>query len=294
MQKSKLAVVFPVFNGEATLEKSLQCIADQDCPEFRAYIIDNKSTDGSREIARQFCARDSRFEIIEYEEHLDVIGNFIRAMKIGRERGEFFCLRACDDLSSPDYLSKLLAAIEADERKLLATGSTERIHPDGVRTLRPNEATLDFFENLKTGKVAKSLFFPSEWFYGIVRSRDGADIMLERWSLLGSPWCAASFTVAEFVMRGKVVWVDGPIYQFFEGSGSESRYMAKSLRDKIRQRWTYAIGCYRVVEKLQPLPLWTRMKIFRMCWRDAGRKTRYRLRRHLRDSLRKAVAARLA
>ncbi len=276
----KLAVVFPVYNGEKTLKESLQCIADQDYRDFRAYIIENKSTDGSRAIAEEFCAKDPRFEIYNCEDHLGMMENFMRAFAVGAEKGQYFCLRACDDLSSLDYLSKLLNALENDADKLLAAGSTERIWPDHTEFLKPSEATVNFHENLKKGKVAKTLYFPAEWFYGVIRSKGGAEIFLRRWPEQGTPWCAASYTVAEIVMLGKVVWVDGPIYKFVIGSGSEDRYMEKTLSRKIAMRWKYAKGCSSVIDRLPPVSLLTTLRLFRLCWRDAGRKTRYRIRRH--------------
>jgi glycosyltransferase involved in cell wall biosynthesis len=48
MQKAKVAVVFPVYNGEKTLKESLQCIADQDFVNFQAFILENGCTDRSR------------------------------------------------------------------------------------------------------------------------------------------------------------------------------------------------------------------------------------------------------
>jgi len=53
MQKAKVAVIFPVYNGAKTLESSLECIADQDFEAFQAIIVENCSTDGSREIAER-------------------------------------------------------------------------------------------------------------------------------------------------------------------------------------------------------------------------------------------------
>jgi hypothetical protein len=50
MTKSKIVVVFPVFNGARTLEKSLQCIADQD---FTGFIV-------SRILFFRMCWNDAR------------------------------------------------------------------------------------------------------------------------------------------------------------------------------------------------------------------------------------------
>ncbi|WP_346915130.1 glycosyltransferase family 2 protein [uncultured Roseibium sp.] len=289
MKKDKLVVVFPIYNGEKTMLKSLECIAAQDYRDFRAIIVENRSTDRSLEIAEEFCSRDDRFEVVQNEEHLKVIDNFLKAIEIGSHRGEYFCLRACDDLSTPDYLSKLLNALEEDKSKLLATGSTKRVSPEGERIINPASEVLSFWEHVTSGDKLKGLWFPAEWFYGIYRSNGAPEILKERLPKLRSPWCVASYTVAEFVIRGQVVWVEGPKYIFFEGSASEKVYTAKSLFEKFRQRWDYTIGCYRVLKKMPPLPLRTRRRLFKMFWKDSGWKTRYRLRRHVRGKLKSLV-----
>src|SRR5690606_33490034 len=111
MQKSKVAVVFPVYNGEKTLKRSLQCIAEQDFSDFKAIILENGCTDRSLSIAEGFCAQDPRFSIVRNDVHLSALDNFAKAMRLGAERGEYFCLRACDDLSSRDFLSALVGAL---------------------------------------------------------------------------------------------------------------------------------------------------------------------------------------
>ncbi|MFA5121655.1 glycosyltransferase family 2 protein [Zavarzinia sp.] len=277
MPAAKLVVAFPVYNGARTLEGALQCIADQDCRDFRAIIVENGSTDETRQIAEAFCARDPRFQVIPNQKHLGVIDNFVHTIGLAASMGEYFCLRAADDKSSPDFLSRLLAALEADPTKMLAVGAAERISPEGRERLTPKPNIFGFAERIARGKPPGSLHFPSEWFYGVVRSRGGAEIMLRRWPELGTPWCAASYTIAEFVVRDMVAYVEGPAYHFYRGSSSPTLYTAKSLAERIRQRWRYTMGCFRVRKKLPPMSLWTTVLFFHMCWKDAKRKTGYKL-----------------
>lgn len=288
-EKAKLVVVFPIFNGAKTMLRTLQCVAEQELQDFRAVIVENKSTDGTLEIARKFCETDARFEVLENEKHLGAIDNFMHSIRVGSARGEYFCLMACDDLLSSDYLRRLLEALESNPNALLAVGSAERIDGDTVQLIKPEPDLFNFQINAARGAVPRSLYFPSEWFYGIYRSEGATEILLERWPALGGPWCAASYTVAEFVVRDLIVWVDGPLYIFFRGSASEDLYAAKSLKHKIYIRWLYVTGCYRVVEKLPPLSWNTKRKMFKMFWRDARRKTNYRVRKHILRAARKLV-----
>ncbi|PDT82944.1 glycosyltransferase family 2 protein [Sinorhizobium sp. BJ1] len=277
MPKSKLVVVFPVYNGAKTLEKSLQCIADQDFTDFHAIILENLSTDDSLAIATRFCERDNRFSILRNDIHVGMLDNLAKAARLGAEHGDYFCLRACDDVSSLDYLSKLVAALDADPAKLLAAGATKRIRDGVTRLATPNRSAIDFQDLYRRGKIPRNLTFPAEWFYGVYRSDGAIEILMRRWFDLGTPWCFASYVVAEFVVRGLVAYVEGPTFHFYEGSGSEQKYGATSFREKLRQRMAYTMGCYRVKDALPQTTLLRRVLLFRMFWNDARRKTRYKL-----------------
>lgn len=285
MEKAKLVVAFPAYNGARTLLASLQNIADQDFTDFRAIIVENCSTDDTYEVAKAFCEKDARFEVIRNDKHLTVLENYMHAVRLARERGKYFCLRACDDLSTPDYLSKLVAALDDDPTKLLAAAASKRFDGDRVQLIRPAPAVMHFLESAQAGQPPKTLYYPSDWIYGVFRSEGGAEIFLERWPALGTPWCSASYVVYEFVMRGLVTYVEGPSFHFYYGQGSENRYAIKTLRGQLVQRWLYTIGCYRVTDKLPPLSLRTKLRILRMLWRDSRWRTGYRLRRTASKSI---------
>ena len=277
MSKAKVVVAFPIYNGERTMEESLRCVAEQDFRDFQVIIFDNKSTDSSREIARRFCANDPRFTLHENPEHVGPLHNFANAIRISSQRGEYFCLRACDDLSSSDFLSKIVAALDEDPAKLLGVGSVKRIRGTVEKHLKPDPSIFGFRRRAQNGDLPKGLHFPSDWFYGIYRSTGGTDIVLRRMFELGNPWCTASYTVAEFVVRDLVVYVDGPAYHFYEGSSSENKYAAKTKLAKIQQLWRYTNGCYRLRHVLPPMTWETRARLLLMFLQDARRKTRYRI-----------------
>ena len=284
--KSKVLVLFPIFNGEQTMRKSLDCIANQDFQNFSAVIVDNKSTDGTARIAQEYCEKDQRFHLISQEVHLSAVDNFIFCMRYAQEQADYFCLRACDDLSSPNFLSVLVSALDTHPDKLLAAPTVRRVKDGEERLLRPDRTIFDYSKSLAAGQVPRSLAFPSEWCYGLVRAQGGADILIRRWSEYPHAWCVASYVVAEFVMRDFAVWVDDAEFIFMEGSGSFEKYGAKTFLGKLSQRLNYSLGCYRVVKHLPPLPFGTKIKLFRRLWRDSRIKTRYDLEDHLLRAVR--------
>ncbi|WP_282449419.1 glycosyltransferase family 2 protein [Roseibium sediminicola] len=283
---SKVLILFPIFNGERTMRKSLDCIANQDFRDFTAVIVDNKSTDRTAEIARDYCEKDQRFQLLSQETHLSAVENFIFCMRYGQDHADYFCLRACDDLSSPNFLSALVKALDDHPDKLLAAPTVRRVKDGEQRVLRPDPVIFGYPKSLAKGTVPRSLAYPSEWCYGLVRAKGGAEILIRRWSEYPHAWCVASYVVAEFVMRDLAVWVEEAEFVFMEGSGSFEKYGAKTFFGKLSQRLAYSLGCYRVVNKLPPISLGTKIKLFRRLWRDSRMKTRYDLEDHLLRAMR--------
>lgn len=60
-----ISVAMPVYNGQKYLAEAVQSILNQTFGDFEFLIIDDGSTDESREILRAFAARDSRIKLIE-------------------------------------------------------------------------------------------------------------------------------------------------------------------------------------------------------------------------------------
>lgn len=280
MNKPRVLVLFPIYNGERTMLESLECIANQDYRDFRAIIVDNQSTDRTAEIARSFCKKDPRFEFLTQEKHLSAVANFTFCMKYGEANSDYFCLRACDDLSSSNFLSGLVKALNENPNKLLATTTVRRQDGEKSRVLRPDPIIFGYVNSLIAGNVPRSLAYPAEWCYGLVRAKGGAEIFIRRWHEYPYAWCVASYVVAEFVMRDLAIWVENTEFVFVEGSGSFEKFGAKSFADKLQQRLYYTYGCYKVVRKIQPVPLRTRITLFRRLWRDSRIKTRYDLEDH--------------
>ncbi|HUF10501.1 MAG TPA: glycosyltransferase family A protein [Rhodothermales bacterium] len=50
----RLSVVIPVFNGEPYLAEAIRSVLDQDYDDLEVIVVDDGSTDGSSQIARQF------------------------------------------------------------------------------------------------------------------------------------------------------------------------------------------------------------------------------------------------
>lgn len=214
MKRAKVAVVIPVHNGGKTLAATLGDLLAQTYTDFTVTIVENASTDDTVAIAERFCSQDARVSIDYGYELIPGLDNFTRAMRIGASRGTYFMLRACDDTAAPDYLEKLVHALDTQPNCKLAGGNTKLVGgPKGEYFKRPHQQVLGFLDRYVAGRVPRNLTFPAEWIYGVFRS-EAEERLRTRWSGLGTPWCAASYAVYDFVVHGEVAYVSDTYFEF--------------------------------------------------------------------------------
>ena len=60
-----ISVIVPVYNVEEYLEECLESIQNQTYTNFEVILVNDGSTDASKEICERFCRQDSRFYLIK-------------------------------------------------------------------------------------------------------------------------------------------------------------------------------------------------------------------------------------
>ncbi len=102
MPQPLVSVVMPVYNAERYLGESVDSILGQTFQDWELLLVDDKSRDGSPELATQYAARDPRIRAIR----LDTNGGSVRARNIGiaEARGKYYAVQDSDDISLPDRL----------------------------------------------------------------------------------------------------------------------------------------------------------------------------------------------
>ena len=105
----KVTVLMPVFNGEAYLRKAIQSILDQTFDDYEFLIIDDGSTDKSRNIIESFSDPRIRFE--RYDNHRGTVHVLNSGIKLSR--GEYIARMDCDDISLPHRLAYQVRFMDA-------------------------------------------------------------------------------------------------------------------------------------------------------------------------------------
>lgn len=89
-----ISIVMPVYNAQAYLNDSIPSILGQTFADFELIVIDDGSTDNSREIVRRYMEKDDRI-ILQENTH-----DFIRSLNTGIEiaRGKYIARMDADDI----------------------------------------------------------------------------------------------------------------------------------------------------------------------------------------------------
>lgn len=148
-----ISVVIPVFNRERFIKKSIQSVLDQEYSEFELIVVDDYSSDKSREKVREFS--DSRIKLLELREN----GGNAKARNEGWKNvnGEWVAYLDSDDWFETDYLSRLAEAIAFNpESRFFWTGVRYVNKDDSVikeEFWQPREVlpSTTFFDELRIG-----------------------------------------------------------------------------------------------------------------------------------------------
>ncbi len=114
-----VSLVIPVFNAERFLSESLRSIASQTFSDFEVIIVDDGSSDNSRQIATDFCNNDSRFTIIN-NPHGGV--SQARNRGIDLAKGKYLGFVDADDCLYPEALAILFKQLEKTKSDVCICG----------------------------------------------------------------------------------------------------------------------------------------------------------------------------
>ena len=100
-----ISVIVPCYNQGNYLTETLNSIVDQTFTDWECIIINDGSTDNTKEITDSFCDKDSRFHYIEQSNQglATARNNGIRDSV-----GEFILPLDADDLIDPTYIEKAI------------------------------------------------------------------------------------------------------------------------------------------------------------------------------------------
>jgi glycosyltransferase involved in cell wall biosynthesis len=108
-----VSVVTPVYNEAEHLAQCIETILAQTYANWEYTIVDNHSTDGSFEIAREYAAKDHRIRISKNPDFLPAIRNHNGALRQVSPNAKYCKMVFADDWIFPECLEQMVAVAEA-------------------------------------------------------------------------------------------------------------------------------------------------------------------------------------
>ncbi len=147
-----VSIILPTYNRAASLPRAIGSILSQTYPDYELLVIDDGSTDHTREVVEGY--RDPR---IRYLRNDGPVHGASRARNIGIQeaRGEYIAFQDSDDVWLPDKLERQVRCLEETEADVVYC----RMHWEnsGVCVPSPSQKTFDLptlLKNSYTGTPA--------------------------------------------------------------------------------------------------------------------------------------------
>jgi glycosyltransferase involved in cell wall biosynthesis len=111
------SVVIPVYNRERFIDKAIDSVLRGTLKEIEVVVVDNGSTDGTKEVVRKIAQRDSRVRLIENDENIIAL-----SLNLGwrAARGKYIAQLDSDDEYLPETLQAMTDHLESHPRAALA------------------------------------------------------------------------------------------------------------------------------------------------------------------------------
>ena len=116
--RPKITVLMSVHNGEKYLNEAIESILNQTYRDFEFLIVNDGSTDGSREIIKAY--KDPRINLVDNERNIGLTKSLNHGLKMSR--GEYIARQDADDISFPERLEKQISILERN-REIALLGS---------------------------------------------------------------------------------------------------------------------------------------------------------------------------
>lgn len=140
-----ISVIVPVFNGETTIEETINSISNQTFQDIEIIIINDGSTDATLETIEKIT--DSRIKIFTYT---NAGLSASRNRGIDRANGEYISFIDADDLWTPDKLESQWQALQSNQDAAVAYSWTDYIdeYSNFLKSGRRIKANGDVFSKL--------------------------------------------------------------------------------------------------------------------------------------------------
>ncbi len=130
IMKNHVVVIIPNWNGAARLGKAIDSVLAQSHKDLTLVVVDNGSTDSSREMIERYCTKDSRVQSIYNDKNYGYTGGVNPGFQYALDHDAAFAAPFNNDaVADKDWLRHLVAFLESHPKHGIATCTI--LHADG-------------------------------------------------------------------------------------------------------------------------------------------------------------------
>ena len=119
LSKPHISVIVPAYNAQETIKECVESIFHQSFDDFEVIIINDGSTDSTRELAAELASKDHRVKVIN-QANLGVSAARNRGLQAAR--GQYVSVLDADDIWVTDKLEAQLAALGHNQDMVVIGG----------------------------------------------------------------------------------------------------------------------------------------------------------------------------
>lgn len=190
-----VSVIMPAYNAEKFIDRAITSILNQSYQNIELLVLNDCSTDKTKNIIEKYVKEDTRIKYFENEENLGYVKSFNKLIDLCN--GDFMTSQDADDFSHIDRIQTQILVFEND-LELQVCGT-------------------NYFEITLKGKIIRKTNFPE--------NHD----LLKKCEPPLAPFCTSTF-----MLKKEVYKVSGKYHDFFHRKGGEDVYWAYSLIDNYR------------------------------------------------------------
>jgi glycosyltransferase involved in cell wall biosynthesis len=139
----KVTILMPVYNSEKFLREAIDSILNQSFKNFEFIIIDDGSTDSSKEIIETY--KDPRIKYFNNKENMGVARTLNRGIRLAK--GEYIARMDADDISHSDRLRLQVKFLDQHPNYSLIASKVEVIDNSGKKLGTWVTDLLDIYSN---------------------------------------------------------------------------------------------------------------------------------------------------
>lgn len=124
-----MSVLMPVFNNRLFIEEAIESILAQTFQDFEFIIINDGSTDGSKELIENYSRKEQRIRVISDDDNRGIVPALNRGLRACC--GEYIVRMDADDISIKDRIERQIAVMEINQDICVLGGAMSYIDTSG-------------------------------------------------------------------------------------------------------------------------------------------------------------------